>query len=61
MNHLYMFLYGLLGAYVYAFLMKLGEEQQKKRHILKTYGGDKKKAKEFEDFVRKIGLDDWLR
>ena len=29
MNHLVMFLYGLLGAYVYAVLMKLDEEWRK--------------------------------
>jgi len=29
MNHLVMFLYGLLGAYVYAVLMKLDEDGKK--------------------------------
>lgn len=56
MNHLVMFLYGLLGAYVYAVLMKLDEEWRKKRYILKKFDGNKKKAKEFEDFIRKIVL-----
>jgi hypothetical protein len=29
--------------------------------ILKKFDGNKKKAKEFEDFIRKIVLEEWLR